>query len=120
MTFVKGTDFGGDPQSLRLAYSFVSPAEIAGDGAARLAAAIPVTAQRAPSAAADRPSVCAGGAGAAASSTPSTTPATSESRITQISDTLVDVNTELHGYAPCVQDDEEQGDRPRRAPIAMS
>jgi DNA-binding transcriptional MocR family regulator len=43
VTFVKGTDFGGDPQSLRLAYSFVSPAEIA-DGVARLAAAIPVTA----------------------------------------------------------------------------
>ena len=43
VTFVKGTDFGGDPQSLRLAYSFVSPDEIA-DGVARLAAAIPVTA----------------------------------------------------------------------------
>jgi DNA-binding transcriptional MocR family regulator len=43
VTFVKGTDFGGGPQSLRLAYSFVSPAEIA-DGVARLAAAIPVTA----------------------------------------------------------------------------
>jgi DNA-binding transcriptional MocR family regulator len=43
VTFVKGTDFGGDPQTLRLAYSFVSPAEI-DDGVARLAAAIPVTA----------------------------------------------------------------------------
>jgi 2-aminoadipate transaminase len=43
VTFVKGTDFGGDPQSLRLAYSFVSPEEIA-DGVARLAAAIPVPA----------------------------------------------------------------------------
>jgi 2-aminoadipate transaminase len=43
VTFVKGTDFGGDPQSLRLAYSFVSPEEIA-DGVTRLAAAIPVTA----------------------------------------------------------------------------
>jgi DNA-binding transcriptional MocR family regulator len=43
VTFVKGTDFGGDPGSLRLAYSFVSPDEIA-DGVARLAAAIPVTA----------------------------------------------------------------------------
>ena len=42
VTFVKGTDFGGDPESLRLAYSFVSPDEIA-DGVARLAAAIPVT-----------------------------------------------------------------------------
>jgi 2-aminoadipate transaminase len=43
VTFVKGTDFGGDPDSLRLAYSFVSVDEIA-DGVARLAAAIPVTA----------------------------------------------------------------------------
>ena len=43
VTFVKGTDFGGDLGSLRLAYSFVSPDEIA-DGVARLAAAIPVTA----------------------------------------------------------------------------
>jgi 2-aminoadipate transaminase len=41
VTFVKGTDFGGDPESLRLAYSFVSPDEIA-EGVARLAAAIPV------------------------------------------------------------------------------
>jgi 2-aminoadipate transaminase len=28
VTFVKGTDFGGDPDTIRLAYSFVSPAEI--------------------------------------------------------------------------------------------
>ncbi len=44
VTFVRGTDFGGGPRSLRLAYSFVSPTEIA-DGVARLAAAIPVPAQ---------------------------------------------------------------------------
>jgi 2-aminoadipate transaminase len=43
VTFVKGTDFGGDPHSLRLAYSFVSADEIA-EGVARLAAAIPVPA----------------------------------------------------------------------------
>jgi DNA-binding transcriptional MocR family regulator len=43
VTFVTGTDFGGEPDSLRLAYSFVSVDEIA-DGVARLAAAIPVTA----------------------------------------------------------------------------
>jgi DNA-binding transcriptional MocR family regulator len=43
VSFVKGTDFGGDAESLRLAYSFVSPDEIA-DGVARLAAAIPVAA----------------------------------------------------------------------------
>jgi 2-aminoadipate transaminase len=40
VTFVQGTDFGGDPDTARLAYSFVSPAEIA-DGVARLAAAVP-------------------------------------------------------------------------------
>ena len=40
VTFVKGTDFGGAPDTLRLAYSFVSPDEIA-DGVARLAAALP-------------------------------------------------------------------------------
>jgi 2-aminoadipate transaminase len=40
VTFVKGADFGGEPNSLRLAYSFVSPAEI-GEGVARLAAALP-------------------------------------------------------------------------------
>jgi 2-aminoadipate transaminase len=28
VTFVKGIDFGGDPDSIRLAYSFVSPSEI--------------------------------------------------------------------------------------------
>jgi DNA-binding transcriptional MocR family regulator len=40
VTFVKGTDFGGPPESFRLAYSFVSPDEIA-EGVARLAAALP-------------------------------------------------------------------------------
>jgi DNA-binding transcriptional MocR family regulator len=40
VTFVKGTDFDGGPDSLRLAYSFVSVAEI-GEGVARLAAALP-------------------------------------------------------------------------------
>src|SRR4051794_24757192 len=43
VTFVKGTDFGGGADSLRLAYSFVSLDEIA-DGVARLAAALPVAA----------------------------------------------------------------------------
>jgi DNA-binding transcriptional MocR family regulator len=43
VTFVPGTDFGGDPNTLRLAFSFVSPDEIT-DGVARLAAALPVTA----------------------------------------------------------------------------
>ena len=43
VTFVKGTDFGGPADSLRLAFSFVSPAEIA-DGVGRLAAALPVAA----------------------------------------------------------------------------
>jgi 2-aminoadipate transaminase len=42
VTFVLGTDFGGAPTEVRLAYSFVSPDEIA-DGVARLAAALPVT-----------------------------------------------------------------------------
>ena len=42
VTFVKGTDFGGAPDTMRLAYSFVSPAEIA-EGVARLAAALPAT-----------------------------------------------------------------------------
>jgi DNA-binding transcriptional MocR family regulator len=41
VTFVQGTDFGGDPASLRLAYSFVTPDEIA-EGVARLAAAMPL------------------------------------------------------------------------------
>ena len=40
VTFVKGADFGGGPDTLRLAYSFVSPDEI-GEGVARLAAALP-------------------------------------------------------------------------------
>jgi 2-aminoadipate transaminase len=40
VTFVQGTDFGGDPDTLRLAYSFVSLDEIA-EGVARLAAALP-------------------------------------------------------------------------------
>ncbi len=39
VTFVKGTDFDGGPDTLRLAFSFVSLDEIA-DGVARLAAAI--------------------------------------------------------------------------------
>ena len=43
VTFVKGTDFGGAPDTLRLAFSFVSPDEI-GDGVARLAAVLPVPA----------------------------------------------------------------------------
>jgi len=43
VTFVKGSDFDGGPDTLRLAYSFVSVDEIA-EGVARLAAAVPVTA----------------------------------------------------------------------------
>ena len=43
VTFVRGTDFGGGPDTLRLAFSFVSPDEIA-EGVARLAAALPVAA----------------------------------------------------------------------------
>jgi len=43
VTFVKGADFDGGPDTLRLAYSFVSVEEIA-EGVARLAAAIPVPA----------------------------------------------------------------------------
>jgi 2-aminoadipate transaminase len=43
VTFVQGSDFGGDPDSLRLAYSFVSPSEIA-EGVSRLASALPVPA----------------------------------------------------------------------------
>ena len=39
VTFVKGTDFGAAPDSLRLAYSFVSTAEIA-EGVERLASAL--------------------------------------------------------------------------------
>jgi DNA-binding transcriptional MocR family regulator len=41
VTFVKGTDFDGGPDTLRLAYSFVSVDEIA-EGVSRLAAALPV------------------------------------------------------------------------------
>jgi 2-aminoadipate transaminase len=41
VTFVKGTDFGGPADSLRLAFSFVTPDEIA-DGVGKLAAALPV------------------------------------------------------------------------------
>jgi DNA-binding transcriptional MocR family regulator len=36
VTFVKGTDFGGEPETLRLAFSFVSPDEIT-EGVSRLA-----------------------------------------------------------------------------------
>ena len=43
VTFVKGTDFDGGPDTLRLAYSFVSVDEIA-EGVTRLAAALPVAA----------------------------------------------------------------------------
>ena len=43
VTFVPGTDFGGDPDTLRLAFSFVSADEIA-EGVTRLAAAVPVAA----------------------------------------------------------------------------
>jgi len=43
VTFVKGADFGGPPESLRLAYSFVTLEEVA-EGVARLASAVPVTA----------------------------------------------------------------------------
>jgi len=42
VTFVPGTDFGGESNTLRLAFSFVSPEEIA-DGVSRLAAALPAT-----------------------------------------------------------------------------
>jgi DNA-binding transcriptional MocR family regulator len=43
VSFIPGTDFGGGPDTLRLAFSFVSPGEI-DDGVARLAAAVPVAA----------------------------------------------------------------------------
>jgi 2-aminoadipate transaminase len=39
VTFVPGVDFGGEPSSARLAFSFASPAEIA-EGVARLAALV--------------------------------------------------------------------------------
>jgi 2-aminoadipate transaminase len=42
VTFVKGTDFGGDASSLRLAYSFVSTEEIA-EGVDRLASVLALT-----------------------------------------------------------------------------
>ena len=41
VTFVKGTDFDGEPDTLRLAYSFVSVDEIA-EGVSRLAATLAV------------------------------------------------------------------------------
>jgi 2-aminoadipate transaminase len=40
VTFVPGTDFGADPNTLRLAFSFVSPDEIV-EGVSRLAASLP-------------------------------------------------------------------------------
>jgi DNA-binding transcriptional MocR family regulator len=40
VTFVQGPDFGGEPDTMRLAYSFVSLDEIS-EGVARLAAALP-------------------------------------------------------------------------------
>jgi 2-aminoadipate transaminase len=40
VTFVPGTDFGGEPNSARLAFSFASPAEI-GEGVSRLAGLVP-------------------------------------------------------------------------------
>jgi len=39
VTFVKGTDFGGEPSTLRLAFSFVSPDEIT-EGVSRLASVL--------------------------------------------------------------------------------
>jgi DNA-binding transcriptional MocR family regulator len=36
VTFVPGADFGGEPNTARLAFSFVTPAEIT-DGVGRLA-----------------------------------------------------------------------------------
>ncbi len=43
VTFVRGTDFGGAPSTLRLAYSYVTPDEIR-EGVARLAALVPASA----------------------------------------------------------------------------
>jgi 2-aminoadipate transaminase len=43
VTFVPGSDFGGEPGSARLAFSFASPAEI-GEGVSRLAALVPAAA----------------------------------------------------------------------------
>jgi DNA-binding transcriptional MocR family regulator len=42
VTYVKGTDFDGGPETLRLAYSFVSVDEI-GEGVSRLASVLPVS-----------------------------------------------------------------------------
>jgi DNA-binding transcriptional MocR family regulator len=43
VTFVQGTDFGGPSNTLRLAFSYVTPDEIE-EGVARLASVVPVTA----------------------------------------------------------------------------
>jgi 2-aminoadipate transaminase len=43
VTFVPGPDFGGEPNSARLAFSFASPAEI-DEGISRLSALVPATA----------------------------------------------------------------------------
>jgi 2-aminoadipate transaminase len=43
VTFVPGSDFGGEPYSARLAFSFASPAEI-DEGVSRLAELIPAAA----------------------------------------------------------------------------
>jgi 2-aminoadipate transaminase len=43
VTFVPGADFGGEPNSARLAFSFASPAEI-DEGVSRLAALVPAAA----------------------------------------------------------------------------
>jgi len=43
VTFVPGPDFGGVPNSARLAFSFASPAEI-DEGVSRLAALVPAAA----------------------------------------------------------------------------
>ena len=40
VTFVPGADFGGPPNSARLAFSFASPAEI-DEGVSRLGALVP-------------------------------------------------------------------------------
>jgi 2-aminoadipate transaminase len=42
VTYVPGTDFGGAPNTARLAFSFVSPEEIA-EGVRRLAGLVPVS-----------------------------------------------------------------------------
>ena len=82
VTFVKGTDFGGEPGTLRLAFSFVSPDEIA-EGVSRLASVLSARPRRI-----RKRCSCE-------TSMPSTIPAASESRITQISETLVDAKTKL-------------------------